>query len=116
MHTGTLALLFFEDPTADESHIDPFFLSMLGSITRACALRGYDLLISFQQFSRDWHADFADSKKADGLILLGYGDYLAYTDKLEKLVAQGTRFVRSEERRVGKEFVSTCRSRWSPYH
>src|SRR3546814_1600429 len=24
--------------------------------------------------------------------------------------------VRSEERRVGKECVSTCRSRWSPYH
>src|SRR3546814_8437627 len=28
--------------------------------------------------------------------------------------AQGCR--RSEERRVGKECVSTCRSRWSPYH
>src|SRR3546814_17656756 len=30
----------------------------------------------------------------------------------------GTRYVihRSEERRVGKECVSTCRSRWSPYH
>src|SRR3546814_9386970 len=27
---------------------------------------------------------------------------------------RGTR--RSEERRVGKECVSTCRSRWSPYH
>ncbi|HXS04223.1 MAG TPA: LacI family DNA-binding transcriptional regulator, partial [Rhodanobacter sp.] len=54
MHTGTLALLFFEDPTADESHINPFFLSMLGSITRACALQGYDLLISFQQLSDDW--------------------------------------------------------------
>src|SRR3546814_7828727 len=25
-------------------------------------------------------------------------------------------FVRSEERRVGQECVSTCRSRWSPYH
>src|SRR3546814_6371196 len=24
--------------------------------------------------------------------------------------------VKSEERRVGKECVSTCRSRWSPYH
>src|SRR3546814_16723598 len=24
--------------------------------------------------------------------------------------------VRSEERRVGKECVSTCKSRWSPYH
>src|SRR3546814_20015038 len=26
------------------------------------------------------------------------------------------RMRRSEERRVGKECVSTCRSRWSPYH
>src|SRR3546814_12823083 len=25
-------------------------------------------------------------------------------------------FMRSEERRVGTECVSTCRSRWSPYH
>src|SRR3546814_12592167 len=28
----------------------------------------------------------------------------------------GAVLVRSEERRVGKECVSTCRSRWSPYH
>src|SRR3546814_11244972 len=28
----------------------------------------------------------------------------------------GDVFDRSEERRVGKECVSTCRSRWSPYH
>src|SRR3546814_13964036 len=28
----------------------------------------------------------------------------------------GFSLVRSEERRVGKECVSTCRSRWSPYH
>src|SRR3546814_3495861 len=27
-----------------------------------------------------------------------------------------TRAASSEERRVGKECVSTCRSRWSPYH
>src|SRR3546814_18508380 len=27
-----------------------------------------------------------------------------------------TRHGRSEERRAGKECVSTCRSRWSPYH
>src|SRR3546814_6369324 len=31
-------------------------------------------------------------------------------------LAQGWLAVRSEERRVGKECVSTCRSRWSPYH
>jgi DNA-binding LacI/PurR family transcriptional regulator len=92
--SGTLALLLFEDPTPDESHINPFFLSMLGSITRACARHGHDLLVSFQQLSNDWHADYENSMKADGLILLGYGDYLAYQSKLEALVEQGTHFVR----------------------
>lgn len=90
----TLALLLFEDPTQDDSHINPFFLSMLGSITRACARHGHDLLVSFQQLSDDWHADYEDSMRADGLILLGYGDYLAYESKLAQLVAQGTHFVR----------------------
>ncbi len=91
---GTLALLLFEDPTPDDSHINPFFLAMLGSITRACARHGHDLLVSFQQLSDDWHADYEDSMKADGLILLGYGDYLAYESKLDHLVARGTHFVR----------------------
>src|SRR3546814_13615177 len=31
-------------------------------------------------------------------------------------IALGGLEPRSEERRVGKECVSTCRSRWSPYH
>src|SRR3546814_16431117 len=34
--------------------------------------------------------------------------------QLRRLVSLAQR--RSEERRVGKECVSTCRSRWSPYH
>lgn len=93
-NAGTLALLFFEDPTPDDSLINPFFHSMLGSITRACALRGYDLLVSFQQLSTDWHADYEDSHKADGLILLGYGDYLEARHRLQQLVEQGTHFVR----------------------
>src|SRR3546814_11376822 len=45
----------------------------------------------------------------------------AYREQLEKggLVFSGMSpdgMLRSEERRVGKECVSTCRSRWSPYH
>lgn len=91
--SSTIALLLFEDPTTDESLINPFFLSMLGSITRACAKRGQDLLVSFQQLSNDWHADYEDSKKADGIILLGYGDYVDYEEKLAKLLAQQTHFV-----------------------
>ncbi len=92
--THTLALLFFEDPTPDESMINPFFLSMLGSITRQCALRGYDLLISFQQMHNDWHVAYQDSHRSDGIILLGYGDYQLYRSKLEHLVEMGTKFVR----------------------
>src|SRR3546814_7644953 len=34
----------------------------------------------------------------------------------ERLTMAGIEVGRSEERRVGKECVSTCRSRWSPYH
>src|SRR3546814_5300010 len=43
---------------------------------------------------------------------------------VDRLITEATRrdaeavdfYRRSEERRVGKECVSTCRSRWSPYH
>src|SRR3546814_15954556 len=34
----------------------------------------------------------------------------------DKLLSNVKEKARSEERRVGKECVSTCRSRWSPYH
>lgn len=90
----TLALLFFEDPTLDDSLINPFFLSMLGSLTRACGAKGYDLIVSFQEQSSNWHAEYEDSKKADGIILLGYGDYVEYSPRLSELVDQGTHFVR----------------------
>src|SRR3546814_5483038 len=42
----------------------------------------------------------------------------SYREGLPRTVleAMSTGRARSEERRVGKECVSTCRSRWSPYH
>lgn len=91
---NTIALLFFEEQTPDDSKINPFFLAMLGSITRACASRGFDLLISFQKMEDDWHTRYQDSHRADGLILLGYGDYTLYESRLANLVRQGTHFVR----------------------
>jgi len=93
-HSGTLALLFFEDPTADDSAINPFFHSMLGSIIRACSRHGYDLLVSFQDLLRDWHADYEDTHKADGIILLGYGDYVVHHSRLQPLLERGAHLVR----------------------
>lgn len=93
-HTRTLAALLFQDPSPDESTVNPFFLAMMGSMMRACADNGHDLLVSFQQMGSDWHKDYEDSHRADGLILLGYGDYADYKAKLDQLVMQGTHFVR----------------------
>src|SRR3546814_2037092 len=41
---------------------------------------------------------------------------VAMARKKRRRAAAGRMPQRSEERRVGKECVSTCRSRWSPYH
>jgi DNA-binding LacI/PurR family transcriptional regulator len=92
--SNTIALLFFEDPTPDGTNINPFFLAMLGAITRETANRGLDLLISFQKMEDDWHTRYQDSHRADGLILLGYGDYTLYVERLTALVGSDTRFVR----------------------
>lgn len=88
----TLALLLFEEYSAD-AQINPFFLNMLGHITRTAARRGFDLLVSFQQHSEDWHSDYELSNRADGLILLGYGDYTSNVDRLRRLTEANAHFV-----------------------
>src|SRR3546814_2830956 len=79
----------------------------------------------------DWSSDVCSS----GLLLIGAAVLLRYVFSMP--IVGGDEFVaftltaivmlsapdvlrknghRSEERRVGKECVSTCRYRWSPYH
>lgn len=91
--SNTLALLIFEDPTTDDSQINPFFLSLLGNATRFAARRGYDVLVSFQQLSDDWLYEYEAANRADGIILLGYGDYGKISDKLRRLHDDGGHFV-----------------------
>src|SRR3546814_4609876 len=60
----------------------------------------------------DWSSDVCSSdlqNAADGIAVV-QGIVLDAEQNI--VVAQA----RSEERRVGKECVSTCRSRWSPYN
>src|SRR3546814_18655086 len=63
------------------------------------------------------HPEFIVNVKETGQVLLvNYADI----DNLQITTLDAARFLhdggRSEERRVGKECVSTCRSRWSPYY
>src|SRR3546814_3882769 len=46
----------------------------------------------------------------------GYSTTTMAQDLFDVMDEHGIAKARSEERRVGKECVSTCRSRWSPYH
>jgi len=91
--TRTIALLLCEEQCSGDSLINPFFLSMMGSITHATANHGYDLLVSFQQSSNDWSGDFEDTHRADGIIFLGYGDYEVFNKKLQHLTDEGAHFI-----------------------
>src|SRR3546814_2961479 len=68
----------------------------------------------------DWSSDVCSSDLSSSMIARnraadGRGDALrcAVVKVASQVLPCGSR---SEERRVGKECVSTCRSRWSPYH
>src|SRR3546814_11096305 len=68
-----------------------------------------------------WTQGWFHAKLLLVIILSGYhGWVVGYSKKLAKGLRpfsdKKLRMLRSEERRVGKECVSTCRSRWSPYH
>src|SRR3546814_14869413 len=64
----------------------------------------------------DWSSDVcsSDLQQPEG----GAGDAERHRAQRHIAVGMAGEAVahRSEERRVGKECVSTCRSRWSPYH
>src|SRR3546814_6816884 len=73
---------------------------------------------AYERRISDWSSDVCSS---DLLVPVD----MAHVPLLREMAAMRARelpgFVagrglRSEERRVGKECVSTCRSRWSPYH
>src|SRR3546814_12964349 len=59
----------------------------------------------------------AEHQVLDSLAILGQAfDWQVGARPRMPGTALFRRLNRSEERRVGKECVSTCRSRWSPYH
>src|SRR3546814_2972818 len=72
----------------------------------------------------DWSSDVCSSDLgAHAVLEIGLVDRACSLDRVHEAqgrlrqdAADHAHLGRSEERRVGKECVSTCRSRWSPYH
>src|SRR3546814_16735386 len=59
-------------------------------------------------------ANFPDAARNE--TVCNDGDFLQRKNLVTREEGHFFRHARSEERRVGKECVSTCRSRWWPYH
>src|SRR3546814_12626481 len=84
-------------------------LSVPNSTPRSSRLRIWDMTL-LGAWTTSWSTTPRPEKTNDGS---DEGQARADHGPRERQIA---RLGRSEERRVGKECVSTCRSRWSPYH
>src|SRR3546814_2687951 len=115
-----LGVMFMFDVFAIHS-LDVFFFSSIRRHTRCALVTGVQtcaLPISAtpdqtSRTSNGWRAGVAGGagQRTD------QGPTGWYTGDLTATRSLGAHdLARSEERRVGKECVSTCRSRWSPYH
>src|SRR3546814_5743776 len=106
-------------------------LALLLVFCYLCVFFFFKQKTAYEMRISDWSSDVCSSDLMDAVVQkLGFtlfvrreqrrhiarGDSLAEFDEDLPSVVKHTDRARSEERRVGKECVSTCRSRWSPYH
>ncbi len=74
--TNTIALILLCRPGENRANINPFYLALLGCIAASAADRGYNLIVSFQDNSANFFANYTGSGQADGLIVIGSGQNL----------------------------------------
>src|SRR3546814_1410125 len=102
--TVWLVLLFFKQKTAYEMRISDWSSDVCSS----------DL------FGKLHDVDVLTGESGTGggfeKFCAGETDFSNASRPIKDEEAQACAAARSEERRVGKECVSTCRSRWLPYH
>ena len=72
---NTVAVIILISSGNDQSVSDPFMLSLVGSIAEALGKKGDDMLLSTTRSAPlDWQHHYFDTRKADGLIVIGQGE------------------------------------------
>ena len=79
-------------------------------------LRMKELLSAYRVLLRDSTTNDDAIQKYTQQIIECTGVLIIEAENEIKRLTNETENTRSEERRVGKECASMCRSRWSPYH
>src|SRR3546814_7330786 len=73
--------------------------------------------MAFTQALLEGVVQFAPGQRALAVVqVVIHHLFVDFDHLIDDLLVRCRNIGRSEERRVGKECVSTCRSRWSPYH
>src|SRR3546814_6075482 len=107
-------VLFFKQKTAYEMRISDWSSDVCSSDLAVAVEQGDAAAVGFGDLARQRQAKAG--AVAPGRIKrqqrVGQHRFVHAAAAIKHIDAP----VRSEERRVGKECVSTCRSRWSPYH
>src|SRR3546814_2834484 len=102
MRLSNIFVFFFKQKTAYEMRISDWSSDV-------CSSDLFTTLVMFQLFNA-FNAHSDEQSAFHGL----FRNHWLWAALALSLILHI--LVRSEERRVGKECVSTCRSRWSPYH
>src|SRR3546814_16406820 len=90
-----------------------------GGLQDLLRMRGGNFLDFHAALGRGHHGDLRGSavdQEAQVELALDVAAFLDIEALDQLALGAGLMGDRSEERRVGKECVSTCRYRWSPYH
>lgn len=79
----TIAVIMLLDSKSGQAISDPFLLDLLGNIADELAKHGYDLLLSAPRPpGDDWDLSYLDSKRFDGMIIIGEGEHGKNIDML----------------------------------
>src|SRR3546814_8645094 len=106
---------------SDECYYESYYSLIYFSYSLLCFFFFFKQKTAYEMRISDWSSDVCSS---DLEVFRRLADEILHPRRWllfqrRRLGSSGLRRSgtgRSEERRVGKECVSTCRSRWSPYH
>ncbi|WP_274052351.1 LacI family DNA-binding transcriptional regulator [Thalassomonas haliotis] len=106
--THTIAVIVMFDQNTEQSISDPFLMKLLGTIADELTKFGYDMLLTTTKTATgDWNNYYFESRRADGLIIVGQGEHDPRIEALGSndvpFVVWGTEFANKNYTTIGSD-------------